>query len=221
MFHWMLMAPQALKSVLPVEDSFSNKEMRTFSRISADISLLVKQTQVCEGEKQNQLVSTTSPLWFWQPRLVVHFRDESLIAVSRSGPLTGGGEVGIPAQPAKDCKGNPGSSRFSVFRGGTFLPQTGNWAIPPQLLPESEVSVLWSSLRTPYAPPCRKTYWIALACWASTLTKQRLFHLTISLTNLLRRRLERVWLHEDLGNYSNQLCCDLAAFTWATFAVYD
>jgi len=31
----MLVAPQALKSVLPVEDSFSNKEMRTFSRIHA------------------------------------------------------------------------------------------------------------------------------------------------------------------------------------------
>jgi len=29
------MAPQALKSVLPVEDSFSNKEMSTFSRIHA------------------------------------------------------------------------------------------------------------------------------------------------------------------------------------------
>jgi len=29
----MLVAPQALKSVLPVDDSFSNKEMRTFSRI--------------------------------------------------------------------------------------------------------------------------------------------------------------------------------------------
>jgi len=35
MFHWMLAAPQALKSVLPVDDSFSNKEMRTFSRIRA------------------------------------------------------------------------------------------------------------------------------------------------------------------------------------------
>ena len=35
MFHWMLVAPQALKRVLPVEDSFSNKEMRTFSRIGA------------------------------------------------------------------------------------------------------------------------------------------------------------------------------------------
>jgi len=31
----MLVAPQALNSVLPVEDSFSNKEMRTFSRIGA------------------------------------------------------------------------------------------------------------------------------------------------------------------------------------------
>ena len=35
MFHWMLVVPQALKSVLPVEDSFSNEEMRTFSRIRA------------------------------------------------------------------------------------------------------------------------------------------------------------------------------------------
>jgi len=31
----MLMAPQALLSVLPVADSFFNKEMRTFSRIGA------------------------------------------------------------------------------------------------------------------------------------------------------------------------------------------
>jgi len=31
----MLVVPQALKSMLPVEDSFSNKEMRTFSRIRA------------------------------------------------------------------------------------------------------------------------------------------------------------------------------------------
>ena len=33
MFHWMLVAPQALKSMLPVVDSFCNQEMRTFSRI--------------------------------------------------------------------------------------------------------------------------------------------------------------------------------------------
>jgi len=31
----MLVAPQALKSVLRVEHSFSNNEMRTFSRIRA------------------------------------------------------------------------------------------------------------------------------------------------------------------------------------------
>jgi len=31
----MLAAPQALKGLLPVEDSFSNEEMRTFSRIHA------------------------------------------------------------------------------------------------------------------------------------------------------------------------------------------
>jgi len=31
----MLVAPQALKSVLAVADSFFNKEMRTFSRIGA------------------------------------------------------------------------------------------------------------------------------------------------------------------------------------------
>jgi len=31
----MLVTPQALKSVLPVKDSFSDKEMRTFSRIRA------------------------------------------------------------------------------------------------------------------------------------------------------------------------------------------
>jgi len=71
----MLVAPQALNSVLQVEDSSSNKEMRTFS-VSAHISLQLKHlTQVCEGEKQSQLLSTTSPLWFWRRiRLVVHFR---------------------------------------------------------------------------------------------------------------------------------------------------
>jgi len=31
----MLVAPQALKSLLPVEDSSSNMEMRTFNRIRA------------------------------------------------------------------------------------------------------------------------------------------------------------------------------------------
>ena len=48
--------------------------------ISAHISPEVKHfTQVCKGEKQSQLLSTTSPLWFWrQIRLVVHFFDKIL-----------------------------------------------------------------------------------------------------------------------------------------------
>ena len=80
MFHWMLMAPQALKNVLPVEDSFSNKEMRTFSRIRAHQSTSETfNTSFCEGGKQSQLLSTTSPLWFWRrTKLVVHFRDKFL-----------------------------------------------------------------------------------------------------------------------------------------------
>ena len=46
----------------------------------AHISLQLKHlTQVCEGEKQSQLLSTTSPLWFWRRiRLVVHFREKFL-----------------------------------------------------------------------------------------------------------------------------------------------
>ena len=47
---------------------------------SAHINLQVKHlTQACEGEKQSQLLSTTSLLWFWRRiRLVVHFRDKFL-----------------------------------------------------------------------------------------------------------------------------------------------
>ena len=72
-FHWMLVAPQALRSVLPVEDSSSNKKMRTFSRIRSRQSRSETFHTICEGEKQSQLLSTTSPLWFWrQMRLVVH-----------------------------------------------------------------------------------------------------------------------------------------------------
>jgi len=73
----MLVAPQGLKNVLPVEDSFSNKEMRRLSRIRAHQS--TNETQVCEGQKQSQLLSTTSPLWFWRRiRLVVHILDKFL-----------------------------------------------------------------------------------------------------------------------------------------------
>jgi len=80
MFHLLFVAPQALKSLLPVEDSFSDKETRTFSRICAHQSIEVKHlTQVCEGDNQSQLLSITSPLWFWRRiRLVTHFRDKLL-----------------------------------------------------------------------------------------------------------------------------------------------
>jgi len=50
------------------------------SVVSAHISLQVKHlTHFCQGEKQSQLLSTTSPLWVWRRlRLVVHFRDKFL-----------------------------------------------------------------------------------------------------------------------------------------------
>jgi len=46
----MLVAPQAFKSLLPVEDSFSNMEMSKFSRIR-HISLQVKHKFVKEENK--------------------------------------------------------------------------------------------------------------------------------------------------------------------------
>ena len=48
--------------------------------VSAHISPQVKNlTQVCEGEKQSQLLSNISPLCFWrQIKLVVHFREKFL-----------------------------------------------------------------------------------------------------------------------------------------------
>jgi len=79
MFHGLLVAPQAVTSVLSVADSFSNQEMRTFGRIRAHESTSETLTQVCEGEKQSQLLSTTLSLLFWRRiKLVVHFREEFL-----------------------------------------------------------------------------------------------------------------------------------------------
>jgi len=69
----MLVALQALKSVLPVADSFANQEMRTFSRIRAHQSTS-ETVNTCDREKQSQLLSATSPLWFWRRiRLAVYF----------------------------------------------------------------------------------------------------------------------------------------------------
>jgi len=77
MFHWMLVDPQVLKSVLPVEDSFIRKCSRLV--VSAHSLQVKHSTQVFEWEKQGQLLSTTSPLWFWRRiRIVVHFRDKFL-----------------------------------------------------------------------------------------------------------------------------------------------
>jgi len=66
-------APQALNSMLPVEDSFSDKEVHTLSRIRAHQSTS-EAINTCDGEKQSLLLSATSPFWFWrQIRLVEHF----------------------------------------------------------------------------------------------------------------------------------------------------
>jgi len=60
----MLVNPQALKSVLSVEDSFLIWKCAHLV-VFAHINLQVKHlTQICEGEKQSRLLSTTSPLWF-------------------------------------------------------------------------------------------------------------------------------------------------------------
>jgi len=60
-------APQALKSVLQVADSFSNNEMRTFSRIRAHQSRSETiNTSFWRRKTQSQLLSTTSSLWFWR-----------------------------------------------------------------------------------------------------------------------------------------------------------
>jgi len=67
----MLVATQAIESVLPVEDSVSKKQAHLV--VSGHISLQVKYlTQVCEGEKQSQLLSIYSPLGFW--RRIKHMR---------------------------------------------------------------------------------------------------------------------------------------------------
>ena len=79
MSHWMPLVPQALKSVLPVEDSFSSKEMHTFRRIRAHQSTSEIFNTSLWRKKQSQLLSTTSRLWFWRRiKLVAHFCDKFL-----------------------------------------------------------------------------------------------------------------------------------------------
>ena len=58
MFHWLLVAPQAPKTVLPVEDSFSNKEMRKFSRI--------REHQSTSETFKHKFVKEEIKTWFCQ-----------------------------------------------------------------------------------------------------------------------------------------------------------
>ena len=55
----MLVAPQALKSVIPVEDLFSNKEMRTFRRIRAHQSTSETFKTSLKAGKNNQAKQQT------------------------------------------------------------------------------------------------------------------------------------------------------------------
>jgi len=52
--------------VLPVEDSFSNDEMRTYIHIDAHQSTSETLSTRLWRKKQSQLLSATSPLWFWR-----------------------------------------------------------------------------------------------------------------------------------------------------------
>jgi len=58
----MLVTPQALKRVFPVEDSFSNMAMRTFSRIGAHQSTSETFKTSLWWRKTSRGLSTTSPL---------------------------------------------------------------------------------------------------------------------------------------------------------------
>ena len=67
-----------LLDVLPVTDSISNKEIRTFSIRTHQSTHETINTTLCR-RKTKQLLSTISALWFWRRiRFVVHFRDEFL-----------------------------------------------------------------------------------------------------------------------------------------------
>ena len=87
MFHWLLVEPQALKSLFSVEYVFLIRKCPHLV-VSAHVSLQVlRLTHVCEGEKQSQLLSTTSPRWFWRMaanKTVVHSRN-MFLSILRCG----------------------------------------------------------------------------------------------------------------------------------------
>jgi len=76
----MLVAPQVLKSVLPVEDFFSKKEMRTFSRIRAHYVVYKGNIYTSLRRRKTKPASVKYfAIVFWRRmRLVVHFRDKFL-----------------------------------------------------------------------------------------------------------------------------------------------
>ena len=80
MLYWMLVAPQALKSVLPVAESFSNKEMRTFSRIGAHQSTSETfNTSLWRRKTKPASVSYFAIVVLANKTcVVVHFRDKFL-----------------------------------------------------------------------------------------------------------------------------------------------
>jgi len=48
----------------------------------ASVSTVKHLAQICEGEKQSQLLSITSALWLWRRiRLVIHFRNKFVFSV--------------------------------------------------------------------------------------------------------------------------------------------
>ena len=102
---------------------FQNRKMRKWTR-STSLRPVVKQMGILmeiQVKKTKRAMLTILEGNFSKLIQLLSFQTEEQL---ETGPLAGG-EVGIPAQPAKDCKGHPGIFR-SVFRGGTCLPQTGN-----------------------------------------------------------------------------------------------
>jgi len=83
-------APQALKCVLPVVESFSNKEMRTFGRICAHQSTsdtiniaLRRKTNPASVNYSAVVVLATNRIYGAFPlRVMVHFRYEDLWCIS-------------------------------------------------------------------------------------------------------------------------------------------
>ena len=79
MFHWLLVAPQALKSVLPVAGCFSDKEMCTFSRIRAHQSTSYTfNTSLWRRKAKPASVNFFAFVVWRRIRFVVHFHDKFL-----------------------------------------------------------------------------------------------------------------------------------------------